>query len=546
VRIGVENEPSARTMVMKTISSLPSFVLVFAFALAVSTDVSAQERTLPTSSDITVPALPNPGLKPGDFFYFLDVWGESIQEFFTFNPENRALLQARFALERIAEVNALLEERGIDAPGLSTAQEKIRRNMERANEILERQRARGREISALAKRLEAEFDTRQDLLESILDSREVRIDAEIEARKAEIEEARLANNFQRITELRTKIEELRLRKERLEALRERFAATLDAEEERMELKMDEREREIDASEDEARRRFNEERKELRRALKERERTLEERERALEIRLREAVIAQDATLIAQIERELEDVKGKEEALREEREALRDKLREARERIQEERQDEEREEEIREVDFETIEGGGGRAVSRYLERGGYVIKTEEAWTSLKNRAGLTREWWQAPTIDFNQHMVIAVFQGQKSSGGFSITVTDVVEYEDRLKVFVTETSPGPDDFVTQALTQPAHIIKLERIEKEVVFDVREENGRPERVPRLPRLERPTDRPDVVPPRERMRERISCRTDFDCLGLICPMVVGGDTPQCNKETGRCFCGPERDAEY
>lgn len=34
-------------------------------------------------------ALPDPGLVPGDFWYFLDEWSESIEEFFTFNDEAR-------------------------------------------------------------------------------------------------------------------------------------------------------------------------------------------------------------------------------------------------------------------------------------------------------------------------------------------------------------------------------------------------------------------------------------------------------------------------
>ncbi len=34
-------------------------------------------------------------------------------------------------------------------------------------------------------------------------------------------------------------------------------------------------------------------------------------------------------------------------------------------------------------------------------------------------------------------------------------------------------------------------------------------------------------------------SCQTNADCLGIICPMVIGGDTPRCATETGRCYCG-------
>lgn len=58
------------------------------------------------------------------------------------------------------------------------------------------------------------------------------------------------------------------------------------------------------------------------------------------------------------------------------------------------------------------------------------------------------------------------------------------------------------------------------------------------------------------ERIRERermiwgkaeekfISCKVDEDCRGIICPMVIGMDTPICVNE--KCICGPGRMAKY
>ena len=33
--------------------------------------------------------------------------------------------------------------------------------------------------------------------------------------------------------------------------------------------------------------------------------------------------------------------------------------------------------------------------------------------------------------------------------------------------------------------------------------------------------------------------CKIDDDCRNLICPDIVGGDTPRCNIVSGQCFCG-------
>src|SRR3989344_7846899 len=121
---------------------IAGFLLVGFFGI-----VAAHNETLPAKGPL--PELPNPGKKPGDFFYFLDQWTEALGEFFTFNPEAKALLQTERVLERIAEVKALLEIKGVDAPGLAVAQEKIQANMAKASQIIEAQKAKGKEISQL-------------------------------------------------------------------------------------------------------------------------------------------------------------------------------------------------------------------------------------------------------------------------------------------------------------------------------------------------------------------------------------------------------------
>lgn len=66
-----------------------------------------------------------------------------------------------------------------------------------------------------------------------------------------------------------------------------------------------------------------------------------------------------------------------------------------------------------------------------------------------------------------MVIAVFQGNHSTGGYAIKITQTVEKENSVEVFAKETSPSPDSMVTQAFTQPYHIVKTKRVDKEVLF-------------------------------------------------------------------------------
>lgn len=44
------------------------------------------------------------------------------------------------------------------------------------------------------------------------------------------------------------------------------------------------------------------------------------------------------------------------------------------------------------------------------------------------------------------------GEKPTGGYSIKIKEVVIEGDRVKIYYTTTSPGPDDIVTQAFTYP----------------------------------------------------------------------------------------------
>ncbi len=56
---------------------------------------------------------------------------------------------------------------------------------------------------------------------------------------------------------------------------------------------------------------------------------------------------------------------------------------------------------------------------------------------------------------------------TTGGYEIKVNKVVEEKNNILVYIEEISPDPQDIVTQALTSPYHIIKIERTEKDIIF-------------------------------------------------------------------------------
>jgi hypothetical protein len=74
-----------------------------------------------------------------------------------------------------------------------------------------------------------------------------------------------------------------------------------------------------------------------------------------------------------------------------------------------------------------------------------------------------------------VMIAAFQGQQSTGGYSVHITVVERRGDQLLVRATFTRPGPDAFVTQVLTSPAHVVSIAAadaagVREAILFDER----------------------------------------------------------------------------
>ena len=120
---------------------------------------------------------------------------------------------------------------------------------------------------------------------------------------------------------------------------------------------------------------------------------------------------------------------------------------------------------EINFETIYKN---SYSGYDDRGDYIIRDDLGWeTTWATVNSITTPTQDLPIVDFNIEMVIAVFQGNQYSGGYDIEIIKIIEKDDSIEVFVKETSPKEGTMQTQALTQPCHIVKIQKNDKEVIF-------------------------------------------------------------------------------
>lgn len=86
---------------------------------------------------------------------------------------------------------------------------------------------------------------------------------------------------------------------------------------------------------------------------------------------------------------------------------------------------------------------------------VVRTLAEWESLwKEHGGQA----PAPTVDFSQEMVAAVFLGSRPTGGYRVDIVSTRRDGEALIVEYRERQPGRGDIVTQVLTMPFHIVKL----------------------------------------------------------------------------------------
>lgn len=120
----------------------------------------------------------------------------------------------------------------------------------------------------------------------------------------------------------------------------------------------------------------------------------------------------------------------------------------------------------LEFTTVDRG---CYSGITSAANYVIYDNETWTNIWNQHMQFMVYPPSPpSVDFSKYTIVAVFMGRASTGGYAITVYDVVDTGSSILVKVEKTQPGPGTIVTQALTQPYHIIQIAKTDKPVFFD------------------------------------------------------------------------------
>lgn len=119
------------------------------------------------------------------------------------------------------------------------------------------------------------------------------------------------------------------------------------------------------------------------------------------------------------------------------------------------------------IEIIRVAGGNYCG--IEQGkNIVINRKEEWNALWKK--LHHGFYPQPAlpdIDFSRETILAVFMGTRSTGGYSIEISNIKEHEGKITAIIETESPEPGEMVTMALSQPYHIVKINIAEKDIEF-------------------------------------------------------------------------------
>jgi hypothetical protein len=119
----------------------------------------------------------------------------------------------------------------------------------------------------------------------------------------------------------------------------------------------------------------------------------------------------------------------------------------------------------ISVTTIQKGNFSGIREPLQ---IVVRAQDEWEKLwKRHTAIQSPPSLPPAVNFATEMVIGLFAGEKTTGGYDSEITSVEIKDGRLEVFYTEKAPPPGGIGIQALTQPFHLIKLPRSDIPVVF-------------------------------------------------------------------------------
>ena len=118
----------------------------------------------------------------------------------------------------------------------------------------------------------------------------------------------------------------------------------------------------------------------------------------------------------------------------------------------------------VSVQTIAKGSRSGIREAAQ---IAVRSQSEWQKLwRQHSSTSTASVPLPVVDFDKEIVAAVFLGERPTGGYSVEISAAEVTGSLLTVFVKETSPNPGAIVTQGITQPFHIVRIEAATVETI--------------------------------------------------------------------------------
>jgi PrcB C-terminal len=111
----------------------------------------------------------------------------------------------------------------------------------------------------------------------------------------------------------------------------------------------------------------------------------------------------------------------------------------------------------LSFQTIVKGYRSGVRESLQT---AARNQAEWDSLWKKHSVETNPPPPPFVDFKKQIVVAVFLGEKPTGGYDVEIVRAEQSDGALVLHYREKNPLPGSIAIQALTQPFHIIQIVR--------------------------------------------------------------------------------------
>jgi hypothetical protein len=110
----------------------------------------------------------------------------------------------------------------------------------------------------------------------------------------------------------------------------------------------------------------------------------------------------------------------------------------------------------IPFQTVARGSRSGIRESLQT---VARSQIEWEALwQKHVSSQSNPPSLPAVDFSNEIVVAVFLGEKPTGGYGIEIISADPSDGPLTVSFNEKGPRSGDMQIQAFTQPFHIVRI----------------------------------------------------------------------------------------